>query len=70
MASFAVQEFSSGVERVVKEVSLISEMAGIATSGTHNVSATEEQLASIEEISATASSLSLKKAFFFIGFFL
>lgn len=57
MASFAVQEFSSGVERVVKEVSLISEMAGIATSGTHNVSATEEQLASIEEISATASSL-------------
>lgn len=69
MASFAVQEFSSGVERVVKEVSLISEMAGIATSGTHNVSATEEQLASYRRDFSNSFFFIVKKSFFLYRLF-
>ncbi|KIV56276.1 hypothetical protein AM501_26970 [Aneurinibacillus migulanus] len=66
-----MQEFSSGVERVVKEVSLISEMAGIATFGTHNVSAvTEEQLASYRRDFSKSVFLIVKRSFFFIVFFL
>ncbi|RFU61147.1 methyl-accepting chemotaxis protein [Peribacillus glennii] len=57
--SSAVQKITSGTEQVVHSVMGISQVAELAAAGTQNVSAaTQEQLASMEEISASAGALS------------
>lgn len=55
----SVLQLTTGAEKIGKSVYLISEVAEMNASGTQNISAaTEEQLASMEEISASALSLS------------
>ncbi|WP_047153825.1 methyl-accepting chemotaxis protein [Aneurinibacillus tyrosinisolvens] len=57
--SSTVHQMAAGTEQVVHSIELISEIAKQAATGTQNVSAaSEEQLASMEEISLSASSLS------------
>ncbi|MEJ8546381.1 methyl-accepting chemotaxis protein [Brevibacillus borstelensis] len=57
--SAAVQQVSAHTDQVVGVIALISEVSDVTADGTQNVSAaTEEQLASMEEIAASATSLS------------
>ncbi len=56
--STAVKELKIGAEQVNQSMVAVSEVAETAASGTQNVSAaTEEQLASMEEITASSSAL-------------
>lgn len=53
--SSAVQKMSSGTKQIVQSMQLIHEIAKSAAAGTQEVSATtEEQLASMQEIAASA----------------
>jgi methyl-accepting chemotaxis protein len=55
----AIQKMAEGNEQVVKSFAVISEIASTSAAESQNVSAaTEEQLASMEEIAASANSLS------------
>ncbi|USG64891.1 methyl-accepting chemotaxis protein [Brevibacillus ruminantium] len=57
--SAAVQQVSAHTDQVVDVIRLISEVSDVAADGTQNVSAaTEEQLASMEEIASSATALS------------
>lgn len=57
--SSAVQQMSGGAEHIVKSMDVISLIAKESAEGTQNVSAaTEEQLAAMEEIEASATTLS------------
>lgn len=57
--SSAVRHLSDGSEKIVQSVQLLLDVADQATEGTHSVSAaSEEQLATMEEIAASAAYLS------------
>ncbi|MGG4469828.1 HAMP domain-containing methyl-accepting chemotaxis protein [Paenibacillus alvei] len=57
--SHSVKELNNGMEQMVLAINLVKQMAEQTDQGTQNVSAaTEEQIASMQEISASALSLS------------
>jgi methyl-accepting chemotaxis protein len=57
--SAAVEQMSAGAEQVVQAIDIVSGIATTSADNTQNVAAgTEEQLASMEEISASAGTLS------------
>ena len=57
--SHSVKELNNGMEQMVQAINLVRQMAEQTDQGTQNVSAaTEEQIASMQEISASAVSLS------------
>lgn len=57
--SQSVKELNNGMEKIVQAINLVKQMAEQTDQGTQNVSAaTEEQIASMQEISASAIGLS------------